>query len=679
MDLSILMPLLTGAVIFVIVVLGLLALFKAFYVKVNQGWALIINDMSSTPKVYFTGGMVLPVIHKKEGMKISLITLEVDRRGKEGLICADNMRADINVNFYLRVNETAEDVLKVAKAIGVERASDRDAVNELFAAKFSEALKTVGKQIEFVKLFEDRQFFRDKIIETIGNDLNGYVLEDVAIDYLEQTPREALDPNNILDAEGIRKITELTATQNIVTNELERNKQLAITKKDVETREAMLALERQQADAEARQKREIDTIQAREVAETQKIVEEERLRSETARIETDLRLSIQEENKQREIEVAQQNRVRAVAIEEEKVKRARDLEQVAREKEVALQRIEKEKALEVERKNIAAVVRERVAVEKTVAEEEERTKAVRVISEAERQKDVKLLQASALAEEDLIMQVKSAEAAETTAKYRGQEINILAQAELESASKTAEAKKKLAEGIEAEEAASGLALAKVKIANAQALEKEGSAEARVLELKAVAEAQGLEQKGLAEARIKSANAEANEKEGLVEARVMEEKLSAEAQGEEQLGLARAKAEKEKGLAEATVIRERFKAEAEGLVEKFNAMNAMTDAAREHEEFRMKLEKDFEQALASIAANKDIAADQAKVLASALGNAKIDIVGGQGDYFDTFAKSLSLGKAIEGVAGKSPNVQALLNKFLSGQLSAGSSAKNSVDS
>jgi uncharacterized membrane protein YqiK len=159
MDLSILMPLLTGAVIFVIFIFGLLALFKAFYVKVNQGWALIINDMSSTPKVYFTGGMVLPVIHKKEGMKISLITLEVDRRGKEGLICADNMRADINVNFYLRVNETAEDVLKVAKAIGVERASDRDAVNELFAAKFSEALKTVGKQIDFVKLFEDRQFF----------------------------------------------------------------------------------------------------------------------------------------------------------------------------------------------------------------------------------------------------------------------------------------------------------------------------------------------------------------------------------------------------------------------------------------------------------------------------------------------------------------------------------------
>src|SRR5690606_8198074 len=121
----------------------------------------------------------------------------------------DNMRADITVAFYLRVNETPEDVLKVAKSIGANRASDREAVNELFNAKFSEALKTVGKQIDFVRLFEDRQNFRDKIIEAIGNDLNGYVLEDVAIDYLEQTPKSSLDPNNILDAEGIKKITEL--------------------------------------------------------------------------------------------------------------------------------------------------------------------------------------------------------------------------------------------------------------------------------------------------------------------------------------------------------------------------------------------------------------------------------------------------------------------------------------
>ena len=78
---------------------------QAFYIKVPQGTALIVNDMSSTPKVHFTGALVYPVIHLKEFMRISLITLEVDRRGKDGLICRDNMRADITVAFYLRVRD----------------------------------------------------------------------------------------------------------------------------------------------------------------------------------------------------------------------------------------------------------------------------------------------------------------------------------------------------------------------------------------------------------------------------------------------------------------------------------------------------------------------------------------------------------------------------------------------
>jgi uncharacterized membrane protein YqiK len=195
MSLELVMPFLIGVGVVFLLIFGFFVLFKAFYIKVPQGTALIVNDMSSTPKVHFTGALVYPVIYLKEFMRISLITLEVDRRGKDGLICKDNMRADITVAFYLRVNETQEDVLKVAKAIGVDRASDRAAVNELFNAKFSEALKTVGKQIEFVKLFENRQEFRDRIVEVIGNDLNGYVLEDVAIDYLEQTPKSALDPS----------------------------------------------------------------------------------------------------------------------------------------------------------------------------------------------------------------------------------------------------------------------------------------------------------------------------------------------------------------------------------------------------------------------------------------------------------------------------------------------------
>jgi uncharacterized membrane protein YqiK len=617
----------------IVALLGIVGLFKAFYNKVPQGTALIVNDLSSTPKVHFTGALVYPVIYKKELMKISLITLEVDRRAKDGLICRDNMRADITVAFYLRVNETAQDVLKVAKAIGAERASDKAAVNELFNAKFSEALKTVGKQIDFVKLFENRQEFRDRIIEVIGNDLNGYVLEDVAIDYLEQTPKSSLDPSNILDAEGIRKITELTAAQNVITNELERNQQLAITKKNVETREAMLALERQQADAEARQKREIATIQAREEAETAKVQEEERLKSEQARITTQETLDIREQNRMREVEVAEQNRQRAVVIEIEKVHRAKDLEIVSREREVELQRIDKEKALEIQRKDIANVIRDRIVVEKSVAQEEERIKEVRQVSEADRQKQVKILSAQAKAEEEMVRQVKQAEADETSSKHKAVELTVIAQAELEAAGKHADAKKRMAEGIEAERAAPGLA----------------------------------------DARVREVTAAAMEKEGMAKARVVAETMAAEARGAQDKGVVEAKVIKDVGFSQAEVMREKYRSEAEGLTEKFAALGAMSDQARVHEEFRMQLEKSFEQAMASIEANKDIAREQADVLSAALSKANIDIVGGEGAFFDSFAKALSVGKAVEGIVGKSPIVQEVLQKLMSLQSGTGKAA------
>ncbi|EKA96898.1 TPA: hypothetical protein ACQFKW_000673 [Proteus mirabilis] len=681
MDLAFVMPFLTIIGCVILVILGLFGLFKAFYIKVPQGTALIVNDMTSQPKVHFTGALVYPVIYKKEFMRISLLTLEVDRRGKDGLICQDNLRADITVAFYLRVNETTEDVLKVAKAIGVDRASDHQAVSTLFSAKFSEALKTVGKQFELSKLFEDRQNFRDRIVDVIGKDLNGYALEDVAIDYLEQTPKSALDPNNIFDSEGIRKITEITAIHNIETNQKERDQELAIQKKNVETREASLALERQQADAEARQQREIDNIRARESSETLRVQEEERLKAEQARIQTQQEIEIREENRMREVEVAQQNRTRAVAIEQERVNRARELEIVAREREVELQRIEKEKALEEERKNISNVIRERVAVEKTVAQEEERIKEVREVSEAERMRQVTVINAQAEAEESLVRQVKKAEADESSAKHKAEEISTMAKAELEASVKQAEAKKRLAEGIEAEHAALGLAEARVRQATAEAEEKEGLVQANITAEQLLAQARGLKEKGLSEAQVMEAKAQAQQQQGFAEAKILEEKLAAQARGEEQqanakekLGLADAKILEEKlaaqargegqlGSAQAEVIRQRLKAEADGLTDKFKSMDHLSDTARAHEEFRMRLEKQFEQAMASIEANKEIAREQADVLAAALSKTNIEIVGGDGNFFNTFSKALSLGKAVDGFMDKSSFAKENVEKWI----------------
>lgn len=592
-----------------------LALFlvSRLFRKVEQGKALIVSKMRKVD-VTFTGQVVLPVLHKAEVMDISVKTIEITRAGKEGLICRDNIRADIRISFFVKVSKTVEDVVKVAQSVGTVRASDRNTLQELFHAKFSEALKTVGKQMDFTDLYTKREELRYRIIEVIGVDLSGYHLEDAAIDYLEQTPLTQLDPANVLDAQGIRKITELTAVEHVRTNEARRTEEKEITRQNVDAREAVLELERRQTDAEIKQKREIDTSRAREEAETARVVEEERLRAQAAFLRTEEQLGVQRENQAREVAVAAKNRERVIAVENERIEKDRMLEVIGRERETELTRIAAEKEVEAERRDIAEVIRERVAVDRTVAEQEESIKKLRAVEEAERDRQTVIIAAEAQAQERLVKDIKAAEAAEAAATHRAAEELTLAEARLKSADFDAQAKLRLAEAVQAETAAEGLAAVQVRDKEAEVIEKAGRAEA-----------------GATEARMR-----------------------AEAEG------ARAKA-----LAEAEAIGGKLKAEAAGLTEKVAAMAALDDASRGHEEYRLRLEAEKDIRLAGLDVQRQVAEAQATVLATGLENADIDIVGGDTVFFDRLMSSIALGKSVDGFVKHSETAQALAGPWLDG--------------
>ncbi|TVQ15319.1 MAG: flotillin family protein [Bacteroidetes bacterium] len=574
----------------VVVFIGLLMWLVSMYKKVSQGRVLVRTGQGGV-KIFFNAGLVVPILHKEEIMDISVKKLEISRMNKDGLICKDNMRADIKVAFFVRVNKSVQDIINVAQTIGCARASDLETLESLFEAKFSEALKSVGKKFEFIELYEARREFRDEIIDIIGTDLNGYVLDDCAIDYLEQTKIENLDPNNILDAEGIKKITELTAVQNMKANLIRRDEQKTIKKQDVEAQEAILELEKQLKEKEESQRREIETIKSREQAEIDKVASEERLKSETVKISTEEQLQIQEQNKQRQIIIAEKNKQRAEAVEMERVKKDRDLEATERERVVSLAQIEKEKSIEVEKKNIQDTIRERVAMQKTVVEEQEKIKDVEALKLANREKDVTLIDASKEAERNMIEEVKAAEAREKAAKFDAQKILVEANARKEAADLDAEARKIIADAKAREEATLGLS----------------------------------------EAQVMHAKADAEERQGFVNASVIE-KLS--------------DAKRKEGLMEAEIIEEKAKAEAKGIHEKAGAMKQLNDAGKEHEEFRLKLNKEKEIELAQISIQKDIADAQAKVLAEAFKTAKIDIVGGDNTFFENLIRQVSTGKGID---------------------------------
>ncbi|MCO4303456.1 flotillin family protein [Riemerella anatipestifer] len=590
-----------------IATLGLIFWILSMYKKTVQGVVLLRTGYGGA-KVFFNAGVVIPIIHRLEQMDISVKKLEIAREGKDGLICKDNMRADIQVAFFVRVNKSVDDIINVGQTIGCQRASDISTLRELFEAKFSEALKTVGKKFDFIELYEARSKFRQEILNIIGTDLNGYVLDDCAIDYLEQTKLEYLNKDNILDSEGIKKITELTASQNIKANLVRREEEKTIKKQDVEAREAILELEKQLAEKEETQKREVENIKARENAEILKVAEEERLKYESVRIATEEALQIAEENKQRQVVIAAKNKERADLVETERVQKDKMLEATERERIVALADIEKDKAVELEKKNIQDVIRERLAKEKTVVEEQQNIYDVEALKSAERDKQVQLIIAAREAEERLIAETKAAEARKLAAEKDAQKYVIEAQAKRDAAEKEAEARKIIADALAKEEATIGLS----------------------------------------EAQVMHAKAEASERQGIVDANIIEKK---------------AQAKKIEGLAEADVIKEKALAEAAGITEKAEAMKKLNDAGKEHEEFRLKLAKEKEVELAEINIQKEIAQAQAQVLGEAFKTAKIDIVGGDHSFFDNVVRQISAGKGIDKLIQHSENAQILKESLL----------------
>lgn len=584
-----------GLVVIALIGFGFIYLLLTCYRKVEKGRALVRTGGTRT-KVILNGGFVVPVIHRAEMIDISVKRIEIDRTGKNGLICQDNMRADIKVVFFVRINNVEADIIKVADSIGCQRASSEPEIRNLFDAKFSEALKTVGKRFLFTQLYEDRDKFREAILKVIGTDLNGYVLEDAAIDYLEQTPVEMLDPDNILDAEGIKKITMLTAEQAKLSNKIQRDKEKVIKQQDVEAREAILELERQLKETEARQQREVETVQSREEAEAAKVREEERRKAEIARIAADEEVAIADENKQRQVLVAQRNKERTDAVELERVERERMIEQIERERVTQLKQIEAEKAVEQQRKEIQDVIRERVIVEKSVVEEQQRIKDTEAFATVEREKKVTVTNAEALAQENLIQQIKEAEAHKQAAQFRADEefyaVTTAAEAARQAAKLEAEQKLILAEALQA------------------ASEKEAAAK----------------------------------------------KMIAEAVTKESAAV---------GMGEAEVLRAKGEADAEAIRVKADAMKLFEEAGQDHEEFKLELDKAKTIELAQIDVQRQIAEQQAIVIGEALKHSKIDIVGGETEFFDRITRAITTGKVVDRTVANSQVLGDVKETFFNG--------------
>ena len=129
-------------------------------------------------------------------------------------------------------------------------------LEELFAAKFSEALESFAVSKPFAEHCVSRSEFASAVLKEIGSELGGYSLDTLSIDRLEQTPIHSLDKANILDAKGILAITQSTTAAQLLTAKLQAEHDRRMKELETQSKELLLELESRQASALARLRKE---------------------------------------------------------------------------------------------------------------------------------------------------------------------------------------------------------------------------------------------------------------------------------------------------------------------------------------------------------------------------------------------------------------------------------------
>ena len=376
------------------------------------------------------GALVIPVLHEVTRVNMNTMRISVAHENENALITQDRLRVNVEADFYVRVKPEAASVAAAARTLG-SRTTSVDGMRQLWTARFNDALRTAAAEQTMEALHENRGGYSKRVRElaSLGLDASGVEIDSVSISQFDQASREYFNPNNAFDAAGLTKLTGEIEERRRKRNEIERDSQVAIQRKNLAAEQQILEIQREEEYARLQQEREIAIRRAQqqsqitvesaelkrsaEVAELNagEMVERARLASDRTVREEKVRL----EQQIREVEI---DKSRAIEIAETERRRALEIAQQATEIEIAEHSKRRNAALaEADQSRAAAVKAEESVI------------STREIGRAERDKALALVAASRDAETMRVGVLRQAEAEKDAAALKADAMRMLAQAD----------------------------------------------------------------------------------------------------------------------------------------------------------------------------------------------------------------------------------------------------------
>ncbi len=428
-----------GLILVALVAIGLIM--ARLYHRASKELSFVRTGLGGEKVIMNGGALVLPVLHEIIPVNMNTLRLEVRRSNDQALITKDRMRVDVLAEFYVRVRPTIESISQAAQTLGTRTIRPTD-LKELIEGKFVDALRAVAAEMEMVELHEMRVDFVQKVQQVVSEDLlkNGLELESVSLTGLDQTSKKFFNPDNAFDAEGLTRLTEEIEMRRKKRNDIERDTNVQIQQKNLETERLSLEIQKEEEYARLAQEREIAIRKAQQSAEIASEQSQKQRDAENAKISAEQ--EIQQSRISSERAVEQDRIAKEQLVRQKEIEMAKSVELAEQDREIAV--AEKSKA-----QSLAQAEADKARAAAVKAQEQVIT--VRETEKAERQKAIELVEARQIAEREAISIKVGAEAEKQAAEDTAEAQRTLAQAEADKYRIAAEGRAD-AEKLEAEAA-----------------------------------------------------------------------------------------------------------------------------------------------------------------------------------------------------------------------------------
>lgn len=407
-----------GSVLVFLLLIGLIL--GRLYRRATREVSLVKTGAGGKRVIMDGGAIVLPLLHEISPVNMKTLRLELKRASEGALITKDRMRVDVGAEFYVSVQATEDGISRAAQTLG-DKTFNVEGLREMIEGKLIDGLRAVAARMTMDELHENRTSFVQEVQNAVSNDLlkNGLELESVSLTALDQTPFSDLDENNAFNAVGMRKLAEVIATSKKERAAIDAEADVSVRRSVMEAEKLKLQIARDEEEARIARTQEIEQLKAAQEAEIARAREAATSERERARI-----------RREQDIETAEIARARA--MEEAQITKEREIEVANQDRQIVIN--QKSEAESRARASADAARAEAIKASEAI-------ETARAVAQAERQKDIAVIDARREAEREATRLRLSAEAERAAAADRAAAVREEAQAEADAVTIRAAAKK----------------------------------------------------------------------------------------------------------------------------------------------------------------------------------------------------------------------------------------------